>query len=31
MENNKHLDLWEKSKYDVEHDLDDSYLRFVSS
>lgn len=31
MEDNKHLDLWEKSKYDVKHDLDNPYLRFVSN
>lgn len=30
MEANKRLDLWEKAVYDVEHDLDDPYLRFVS-
>lgn len=29
MEANKRLDLWEKAVYDVEHDLDDPYLRFV--
>lgn len=30
MEANKRLDLWRKAVYDVEHDLDDPYLRFVS-
>ena len=30
MEANKRLDLWNKAVYDVEHDLDDPYLRFVS-
>ena len=30
MEANKRLDLWEKAVYDVEHDLDEPYLRFVS-
>ena len=31
MENNKHLDLWKKAEYDVEHDLDDPYLRLASN
>lgn len=32
MEDNKHLDLWEKAKFDVEHHLDDHlYLRFESN
>ena len=30
MEANKRLDLWEKVVHDVEQDLDDPYLRFVS-
>lgn len=30
MEMNNRLDLWKKAQYDVTHDLDDPYLRFVS-
>ena len=30
MEENKHIELWEKAVHDVSQNLDDAYLRFVS-
>ena len=30
MENKNNLELWKKAQYDVEHDLDDPNLRFIS-